>query len=290
MANDNDTASSARFSKPIAALTIAGSDSGGGAGIQADLRTFFAHGLLGTSAIAAVTAQNTLGVSAWEAVSPALVGAQIDAVLDDLPVAAAKTGMLGTRAVIGCVIDAWTRRPATVPLVVDPVMVATSGHRLLDAEAEAAMRELLAIATVVTPNRAEAGVLSGLPDATAAEQAAAIARLTGATIVIKGGHPDPHRAAAASREAVDLVRRPDGSTFELVAPWVETASTHGTGCTFSAAIAARLALGDALDEALVAAKRYLTGALAHALPIGRGHGPVDHGFALTTQLEAEAKR
>lgn len=269
-------ADAGRFSKAIAALTIAGSDSGGGAGIQADLRTFAAHGLLGTSAITAVTAQNTRGVRAWEPVSAGLVAAQIDAVLDDLPVLAAKTGMLGAQSIIEAVADTWSRRAPTIPLVIDPVMVATSGHRLLDDGAEDAMRALLSLASVVTPNRPEAAVLSGLPlAAPALAHAEAIARhAPRATVVVKGGH------RVGDGPAVDLVRRPDGATFELVAPWIDTTSTHGTGCTFSAAIVANLALGLPLDEALGEAKRYLTRALEHALPLGAGHGPVDHLWAL----------
>ncbi|MFO0749229.1 MAG: bifunctional hydroxymethylpyrimidine kinase/phosphomethylpyrimidine kinase [Myxococcota bacterium] len=263
------------LSLPLAALSIAGSDSGGGAGIQADLRTFAAHGLLGCTAITAITAQNTRGVAAWEPVSPALVAAQIDAVLGDLPVRAAKTGMLGTRAVIDAVVGAWTAHAArALPLVVDPVMVATSGHRLLADDAIDAVRAaLLPLATVITPNLPEAAVLSGLGEDAAPEaHAAAIARLAPrAAIVVKGGH-----RRAASDEARDLVRYADGSVEVLVAPWVETTSTHGTGCTLSAAIAANLALGASLPDALRAARDYLTGALRHALPLGGGHGPVDH--------------
>lgn len=277
MTKASDEGGAWRFSKAIAALTIAGSDSGGGAGIQADLRTFAAHGLLGTSAITAVTAQNTLGVRAWETLSPGLVAAQIEAVLDDLPVRAAKTGMLGAQSIIEAVAATWSRRAPAIPLVIDPVMVATSGHRLLDARAEGAMHELLSLATVVTPNRPEAAVLSGLPlEAPALAHAEAIARhAPRATIVIKGGH------LAGDGPAVDVVRRPDGARYELVAPWVHTTNTHGTGCTFSAAIVANLALGASLDDALSAAKHYLTRALEHALPLGSGHGPVDHLWALT---------
>jgi len=277
MTNQVAAVGAGRLSVPLAALTIAGSDSGGGAGIQADLRVFAAHGLLGTTAITAVTAQNTLGVRAWEALSPGLVRAQIDAVMEDLPVRAAKTGMLATQSIIEAVVASWRNR--TIALVVDPVMVATSGQRLLAPDAEVALAELLGLATVVTPNRPEAAVLSGLAlEAPAHAHAAAIARLTPATIIIKGGHP-----TAASPLAIDLVRRPDGSTFELSSPWVDTTSTHGTGCTFSAAIAAHLALGSSLEDALHAAKAYLAGAIANALPYGRGHGPVDHLHALATR-------
>jgi len=166
----SSNASCRSLSVPIAALTIAGSDSGGGAGIQADVRTFAAHGLLGCTAITAVTAQSTRGVMAWEPVSPALVAAQIQAVLSDLPVRAVKTGMLGTRAVIVAVADALAAH-VDLPLVVDPVMVATSGDRLLDDDALGALVErLLPRATVLTPNRPEAAVLSGLPASRPADE------------------------------------------------------------------------------------------------------------------------
>lgn len=267
-------ATGARWSVPIAALTIAGSDSGGGAGIQADLRTFAAHRLLGTSAITAITAQNTCGVVAWEAVSPRLVVAQIEAVMSDLPVRAAKTGMLGSADVIEAVAATWARVGAQIPLVVDPVMVSTSGHRLLDADAEATLRgRLLPLAAVVTPNRPEAAALTGLaldtPAEVLAEACAAMAPR--AWVIIKGGH-----RVGTQATATDLVRDPDGRVTYLEAPWVETTSTHGTGCTLSAAIAARLALGHATAEALAHAKDYLSQAITNALPMGRGHGPVDH--------------
>lgn len=266
-----------RWQVPVAALTIAGSDSGGGAGIQADLRTFTAHGLLGTTAITAITAQNTRGVIAWEAVSPSLVVGQVEAVLDDLPVRAAKTGMLATRDIIAAVAATWERWGEGIPLVVDPVMVSTSGHRLLDADAERAMIErLLPLAAVVTPNRPEAAALTGLALDTPAEVLAqALAAMAPrAVIVIKGGH----RVGPATEVAMatDLVRSPDGAVTWLEAPWVETTSTHGTGCTLSAAIAARLALGSPTHEALIRAKDYLSRAIANALPMGHGHGPVDH--------------
>ena len=291
-------AASPRLSRPIAALTIAGSDSGGGAGIQADLRVFAAHGLLGCSALTAITAQNTLGVRAWEPVSERLVEAQIDAVLDDLPVAAMKTGMLGSAGLVRAVAASLRRaagglgaRP--LPLVVDPVMVSTSGHRLLERDAEAALVEhLFPLATVLTPNLHEAAVLSGLPlHAPPSEHLEALAALAPqAFVIVKGGHREGDTSEAS--QAVDLVGSPLGRTFALVAPWVETKSTHGTGCSFSAAIASQLALGGATshadaatDEAavlsaIVEARRYLAGALASAFPVGAGHGPVDHLFGL----------
>lgn len=279
---------SPRLSRPIAALTIAGSDSGGGAGIQADLRVFAAHGLLGCSAITAITAQNTLGVRAWEPVSEPLVQAQIDAVLDDLPVAAMKTGMLGRAGLVRAVAASLVRAKRALPLVVDPVMVSTSGHRLLERDAEAALVEHIApLATVLTPNLHEAAVLSGLPPgAPVSDHLEALAELAPkAFIIVKGGHRVGE--VADPGHAVDLIRSPTGMTFELVAPWVETTSTHGTGCSFSAAIASQLALsgleGDreaVVLRAIVGARRYLAGALASAVPVGAGHGPVDHLFGL----------
>lgn len=278
---------SPRLSRPIAALTIAGSDSGGGAGIQADLRVFAAHGLLGCSAITAITAQNTLGVRAWEPVSESLVQAQIDAVLDDLPVAAMKTGMLGRAGLVRAVAASLVRGGRRLPLVVDPVMVSTSGHRLLERDAEAALVEhIVPLATVLTPNLHEAGALSGLPPgAPPSEHLDALAAMAPkAFIIVKGGH---RLGDHADTSAVDLIRSPSGKTFELVAPWVETTSTHGTGCSFSAAIASRLALGRSeivLEEevfnGIVEARRYLAGALESALPVGSGHGPIDHLFGL----------
>lgn len=265
-----------RAALAVAALTIAGSDSGGGAGIQADLRTFFAHGLLGCSAITAITAQNTLGVRAFEATTPALVAAQIDAVLDDLPIGAAKTGMLATAAVIEAVVTALTRSPA-LPLVVDPVMVSTSGHRLIaDDAVEVLTRRLLPRADVLTPNLAEAAVLLEIDRVDDPERALeGLARLAPrAAIVLKGGHSaDPLRSD-------DLVRFADGTTTTLSAPRVATRATHGTGCTLSAAIAASMALGAPVADALVSARAYLAGALAHAVPIGAGHGPVNHLWRL----------
>ena len=271
-------AATPRLSRPIAALTIAGSDSGGGAGIQADLRVFAAHGLLGTSAITAITAQNTLAVTAWEPVSEGLVVAQIAAVVSDLPVRAMKTGMLGNARLVRAVANAM---PA-LPLVVDPVMVSTSGHRLLEASAEAALIEaLLPFATVITPNLHEAAVLSGLPlSAPPIDHLGAIRALAPrAWIVVKGGH----RHGDAVGDAVDLVCAPSGECYSLIAPWVETTSTHGTGCSFSAAITSRLALNEPVLDAIVMARRYLAGALASAIPLGAGHGPVDHLFGLTSR-------
>jgi hydroxymethylpyrimidine/phosphomethylpyrimidine kinase len=253
------------------ALTIAGSDSGGGAGIQADLKTFAALGVYGASAITAVTAQNTVEVRAIHEVPTEVVAAQIDAVLDDIGADAAKTGMLSSAAIIEVVADR-LRAHGPLPLVVDPVMVAKSGDRLLREDAVNALREmLLPLAVVVTPNAPEASVLAGLEvdDATSAREAARRIRDLGPRcVIVKGGHLEGDRAD-------DIVF--DGSEFHVLsAPRLATAHTHGTGCTFSAAIAAGLAQGLDPLAAAQAAKAYLHGAIEHAEPLGAGHGPVNH--------------
>ena len=253
------------------ALTIAGSDSGGGAGIQADLKTFAAHGVYGTSAVTAVTAQNTHGVRAWQAMPPDLVAAQIDAVVSDIGVHAVKVGMLATAAIVAIVAEAAARWSLPC-LVLDPVMVAKGGDRLLDDEAVAAIRTvLLPRAHVVTPNIPEAEALTGRPIASVEDMRAAGERLValGARIaVVKGGH-------AAGPESVDVVVSHAGH-FELRGMRLETRHTHGTGCTLSSAIAANLALGRPDEDALRAARAYLEGALQHAPGIGGGHGPLHH--------------
>ena len=252
-------------------LTIAGSDSSAGAGIQADLKTFAALGVYGTCAITAVTAQNTLGVSAVPEIPPDIVAAQIEAVVTDIRPDAAKTGMLASAPIIE-VVAAKVREHALPNLVVDPVMVAKSGDRLLREDAVNALRELLLpLATVVTPNLPEAEALTGRPvrsDEDVHRAAEAIVGMGARAVVVKGGH-------RRSAEAIDLLY--DGKAFrEYAAPWVETASTHGTGCTFASAIAACLARGMALPEAVGEAKAYLTEALRRAYPVGGGHGPVHH--------------
>ena len=252
------------------ALTIAGSDSGGGAGIQADLHTFAAHGLHGTSAITAVTAQNSVRVTDYVALEPRMVVAQIEAVTSDMAVAAAKTGMLANRAIVDAVArvaSSWS-----VPyLVVDPVMVAKGGDRLLDAEAEQAYVErLFPLATVLTPNLPETAALLGREVRTLDDMKAAARALVGRglrAVVVKGGHLEG--------DAVDVFF--DGDRLEeLRAPRIDTANTHGTGCTYAAAIASRLALGGGLLEAVRGAKAYLTEAIRRSYAVGRGHGPVDH--------------
>jgi hydroxymethylpyrimidine/phosphomethylpyrimidine kinase len=252
------------------ALTIAGSDSGGGAGIQADLKTFSALGVFGMSALTAITAQNTLGVTAVFELPPDIVAAQIDAVVTDIGVDAAKTGMIANSEIIK-VVAAKVREHGVSTLVVDPVMVATSGDRLLREEAVAALRtELLPLATVVTPNLPEAGVLIGREISSPAEMhdaARAIVGLGARSVVVKGGHLDG--------DAVDVFY--DGQRFlELPARRIETTSTHGTGCTLASAIAALLAKGEPLEQAITQAKVYVTAAIERAYPIGHGHGPVHH--------------
>jgi hydroxymethylpyrimidine/phosphomethylpyrimidine kinase len=257
------------------ALTIAGSDSGGGAGIQADLKTFAAHGVYGTSAVTAVTAQNTRGVSTWEAVSTELVIAQIEAVAADFAPAAVKTGMLATAAIVEAV--AATIAETELPnLVVDPVMIAKGGDRLLDEGAIATIRtELLKAAEVVTPNVPEAEVLAETRIADLAgmhDAARRILSLGPRVVVLKGGHLD------SGPDVVDVVCSRH-RTFELRGPRIETRHTHGTGCTLASAIAARLARGDDAEVAIRGARHYLEGAIRHAPGLGAGHGPLDHFWA-----------
>ena len=257
------------------ALTIAGSDSGGGAGIQADLKTFAACGVYGTSAITAVTAQNTLGVTAWEPVSTELVIAQIEAVAGDIPPAAVKTGMLATAAIVEAVSAAI--EGLDLPnLVVDPVMVAKGGDRLLRDDAVAAMKtHLFRLAEVLTPNIPEAEALTGMRIASVDDMLAAARRIREMgprVVIVKGGH-------AASHESVDVVCLPH-QEFELRGPRIATVHTHGTGCTFASAIAAYLALGRPLEEAIREARSYLEGAIRHAPGLGAGQGPLNHFWRL----------
>jgi hydroxymethylpyrimidine/phosphomethylpyrimidine kinase len=257
---------------PPVALTIAGSDSGGGAGIQADLKAFAANGVFGTTAVTALTAQNTVGVNGVRATPASFVDDQIAAVLADLPVAAVKTGMLATAEIVALV----ARRAANgdLPmLVVDPVMVASSGDRLLDIDAEAAYIEaLFPHALIITPNLREASLLVGreLRDADDMARAAVQLAATGARhVLVKGGH--------LSGDAVDVFF--DGEeVHRLRSPRIDTVNVHGTGCTTAAAIAARLAWGDSVVEAVKVAKDYTWRAIAGAAKwrLGAGHGPIDH--------------
>jgi hydroxymethylpyrimidine/phosphomethylpyrimidine kinase len=253
------------------ALTIAGSDSGGGAGIQADLKTFAAHGVYGTSALTAVTAQNTVGVTAAFPLSAELVIAQMEAVAADIEIHAAKTGMLATAAIVEAV--AATINELDLPfLVVDPVMIAKSGDRLLDTDAVGAIKtELLTRAYLVTPNAMEASVLAGMPVSSlsdAIEAAKRIRKLGPRAVIVKGGH-------LHERDVIDVLY--DGhESRQFAAERIGTRNTHGTGCTFSAAITANLALGFGLADSVERAKEYVTGAILHGLSIGKGHGPLDH--------------
>lgn len=263
---------------PTTALTIAGVDSSGGAGIHADLKTFYAHGLHGATAVAALTAQNTIGVQGVHVPPASFLTTQISSVLDDLDVRAVKTGMLATadcvRAVAAVAADG--RLPN---LVVDPVMVASTGARLLDEDSESAYIDaLVPHATVLTPNRAEAGVLVGRDLRTTDDLAAAaqeLARLGPEVVVITGGGRRPD---GEGDQSLDVVADRTGRIRWLVAPCVDTANDHGTGCSFSAAVAARLALGDAVTDALDAAKAFVHRALTSAAGwrLGAGHGPIDH--------------
>ena len=261
---------------PAKALTIAGSDSGAGAGIQADLKTFSALGVYGSTVITAITAQNTLGVTAVHEIPTEIIAAQLDAVMSDIGAQAAKTGMLSSAEIIQTVAEG-VRRHGLEKLVVDPVMVAKSGDRLLREDAVEALRQiLLPLALVVTPNAPEAEVLAGREIASEAdmvEAARAIHALGPRYVVVKGGH--------LSGDAVDILF--DGRSVERFAlPRVPTRHTHGTGCTFSAAIAAYLARGEDVPAAVWQAKQYLYQALRHAYPIGAGQSPAHHFYALWT--------
>lgn len=253
------------------ALSIAGSDSGGGAGIQADLKTFMALDVFGMTAVTAITAQNTLGVHGIYDVPLAGIGAQIDAVVTDIGVDALKTGMLSQVAVIELVAGK-IREHQLSNLVVDPVMVAKGGASLLQTEAQSALRELLLpLATVVTPNIPEAEVLTGLTIGTEAEMEKAAELLVGRygarSVVVKGGHLES--------QPVDVFY--DGETMlKLRGERFATRHTHGTGCTFSAAITALLARGEALEVAVRTAKAYISAAIREELGLGGGHGPTNH--------------
>jgi hydroxymethylpyrimidine/phosphomethylpyrimidine kinase len=254
-----------------AVLTIAGSDSGGGAGIQADLKTFAALDVYGTCAITAITAQNTLGVVAAVPLAADLVAAQIEAVARDLTLHATKTGMLPTLAIVEAVAAAL--KGLDLPMVVvDPVMVSKSGDRLLEEDAvQGLVTELLPLARLVTPNIPEAEVLSGLSIHAPADVREAARRIHGlgpSAVLVKGGH-------APGDTLIDLLF--DGHAFtELPTPRIATRHTHGTGCTLASAVAAHLALGCHLEESVRRAQAYVAGAIRHALGIGRGQGPLDH--------------
>lgn len=253
------------------ALTIAGSDSGGGAGIQADLKTFMAHGVYGASAITAITAQNTIEVRAVVMLEPAMVVAQIEAVLDDIGADAVKTGMLGNAAIIEAVADTLDRYRVE-RLVIDPVMVAKSGARLLEEDAITTLRErLLPLALVITPNLPEASVLLNrqvTDEHDMAEAARDLHVLGPRYVLLKGGH-------LPGSAVVDLLYNGE-QLIELRAQRLETNHTHGTGCTYAAAIAALIARGLPVEQAVRKAHAYLHDAIVSAPAIGKGYGPVNH--------------
>jgi len=252
------------------ALTVAGSDSGGGAGVQADLKTFHQFGVFGTSALTAVTAQNTRAVTAWEPVSPALLRAQLDALLSDLPPDAVKSGMLGTEDAVRALAEAVRR--LTKPYVLDPVLVATSGDALAqDSTAAAIIKHLLPLATLVTPNLPEAEALTGsrVRNVADLERAGrALVSLGARAALVTGGH-------LTGPDVIDVLVRRD-AVRRFAHPRVDTTSTHGTGCTLSAAITAGMALGRPLETAVEEGIDFVRRALASAPGLGGGRGPLNH--------------
>ncbi|TQS43631.1 bifunctional hydroxymethylpyrimidine kinase/phosphomethylpyrimidine kinase [Cryptosporangium phraense] len=266
---------------PVVALTVAGSDSGGGAGLQADLHTFAAFGVHGTTAVTAVTVQNTVAVSAVHEIPPHLVGEQIRVVMEDLRPGAVKTGMLASAPIIQAISDAFRRhgigRGGTIPLVLDPVCASMHGNPLLRPDALAELKAMFALATVVTPNLDETQLLVGTRDQRAA--ARALLELGPQYALVKGGHDSGPRSR-------DLLT--DGSTeLWLDAARIDTGNTHGSGDTLGAAITARLAGGDTLAEAAAVAKRYVTTAVATSYSVGAGHGPVGHPPAAEPVVRVE---
>jgi hydroxymethylpyrimidine/phosphomethylpyrimidine kinase len=260
------------------ALSIAGSDSGGGAGIQADLKTFQALGVFGTTAITAVTVQNTKGVSGYEELSPELVAEQIRAVVNDIGVDAAKTGMLASAPIVEAVADA-VRETAVPNLVVDPVFVSKHGHPLLREDAVEALRsKILPLAALVTPNLPEASGLAGFEvrtDQDMERAGLAILNLGPQAVLVKGGHRE-------GGDATDLLVTAEGIQ-PIPGERIDTPHTHGTGCVLSAAVAAYLARGDQLVDAVVKGKAFVTEAIRHALPLGQGIGPVNPGWTRSVE-------
>ncbi|WP_428994430.1 bifunctional hydroxymethylpyrimidine kinase/phosphomethylpyrimidine kinase [Bifidobacterium pullorum] len=273
-------------------LTVAGSDSSGGAGIQADLKTMLANGVFGMSAITSLTAQNTTGVRAVQNADPAILADQIDAVFEDIPPMAVKIGMVSSAALIETIADRLTAHQAR-NIVLDPVMVATSGAKLIDDDAVAALTtRLFPLATVITPNMPETEALlaqtmqertseddtestrllsEGIRTEADMETAArTLAEHFGCAVLVKGGH--------GIKDANDVLVEPDGTVTWFTSPRIDNPNTHGTGCTLSSAIASHLALGETLPQAVRSAKDYLTGALAEQLDLGHGSGPMDHAW------------
>lgn len=267
----------ATFRYPVA-LTIAGSDSGGGAGIQADLKTFSALGVFGASAITSITAQNTQGVRGIQAISPEIVEGQIHAVFEDLTVDAVKIGMLHNREAARIVARSIDRFSPS-KIILDPVMISTSGSKLIEDETiEIIVKELFHRVTLVTPNIDEAAFLSGMPIRDEEEMGIAAQKLLSLgcrAVLMKGGHLE-------GKEMADILfTRDEEAPLRLAVPAIHTQNTHGTGCTLSSAIAAYMALGKELPEAVRAAKDYITAALRAGADVktGHGHGPLDHFFA-----------
>ena len=253
------------------AMTIATSDSGAGAGVQADLKTFAAHRVYGVSVFSAITAQNTREVTAMECLSPETVTAQLKAIYDDIPVEAIKIGLLGNAANTLAVTSFLAANYADVPIILDPVMVSTSGHTFLPAEAVEALKSLISLAVLVTPNIPEATALSKVPVKTPKDclkAARTILDLGARNVLIKGGH-------GSGLNADDLLMGEAGETW-FHGSRVDTANTHGTGCTLSSAIAANLALGASLHDAVSQAKHYVTEGLRHSINLGQGPGPLNH--------------
>jgi hydroxymethylpyrimidine/phosphomethylpyrimidine kinase len=262
-------------------LTVAGSDSGGGAGIQADLKTMLAYGVHGMSVITAVTAQNSLGVQGIWALPDEAIRSQFHSVVGDIGVDAIKTGMLGTAGTVTTVAELVAEQAPGVPLVVDPVAVSKHGDRLVDADAVRAMAEVLfPLATVVTPNLDEAALLTGLdPDTPAEVLAARLSTYGPDWVLIKGGH--------ATGDPVDYLRSRAGTEQYYTAARDDNRHTHGTGCTLASALASLLGLGRSVPEAMSGAKAYVTGAIAAGFPLGSGIGPTDHLWRLRSALDGQ---
>jgi hydroxymethylpyrimidine/phosphomethylpyrimidine kinase len=261
-------------SLPPRILTIAGSDCSGGAGLQADLKTFAAHRVYGMSVITAVTAQNTVDVFGVHPVPPQFVRQQMDAVFDDIGVDAIKIGMLFDRSLIEAVANALESH-AGPPIVLDTVMISKSGAELLQDDAVESLKQLLVpLATIITPNLPEAARLTGMPVETEEEREAVVARLVEEcdSVLLKGGH-------AAGSEICDFLGT-ENRVIRFVHPRIETSSTHGTGCTLSAAIAARLGMGAPIEQAVEAAIGYTAAAIEAAVPLGQGCGPLDHLYQM----------
>ena len=264
-------------------LTIAGSDSGGGAGIQADLKTMLANGVHGMTVITAVTAQNSVGVQGIWPLPPEAIRAQFRSVIDDIGVDAVKIGMLGSEETVACVAGLVADLDPVVPIVVDPVCVSKHGDRLIDQQAVGALRTtLFPYATVVTPNRDEAAVLTGRSVETPAYVLADLLLACGAEwVLIKGGHGDG--------DAIDYLKSRHGRDFTYTAARDDNLHTHGTGCTLASALASQLALGHTVPEAMELAKAYVTGAIAAGFALGSGIGPTDHLWQLRNHLPASVR-